>query len=497
MLNNLCRIGMDMLKNRWWQWIAGGLLGLLLLTLLTRCSSIQDDIQGRAQTALDANNMSWAKVNLQDRGRDALLSGEAPSEAARDQAIDTVQNLYGTRVVDHDITLKQYVSSTLDLKLDEDKVVLSGTLPDQATIDDTVSQVQGIYGADNVTNNLVASDSARKPVWLAGVAGLLPTLAATRNMVLSANDDAVTVSGDVETTELRDTNLGLMGTAFGEKLNAAIEVVKTGPTEEELAAIAAEEARKLAEKERLAAEAEAARKAEEERIAAEAARKATEAEEARLAAEAARKAEAAEQARIAAEAARKVKAARLAADAARKAAAAEKARLAAALAAEEQAKQRQMMAMQMHQFRMANRRKIIIVQPMFPVKYDAQTMPALTQQNNQSTQMMLSCEQALNRLVSSNPAPFTEGSAAMQQSSQALFGQLNMQIRYCGGLMKQNEAHISVAASASDADLSQQRAQAAIDQLHNSFGIPADLLSVNTEPGEMSGDAQLNFTIKQ
>lgn len=473
MLNNLCRIGMDMPKNRWWQWIAAGLLGLLLLTLLTRCSNIQDDIQARAQATLDAENMSWATVNLQDHGRDALLSGEAPSQTEKDKAIETVQNLYGVRTVDNDITLKQYVSSTLDLKWVNDKVKVSGTLPDQATVDATIAQVRHAYGTDKVSQQLVVDDAARKPEWLAGIAGLLPTLVATRNLTLSANDEVIQVSGDVETAELRDAHLSLMSTTLSDKLTAAIEVVKTGPTEEELAAIAAEEARK-------AAAAEAARNAEKARLAAQAeAARAAEAEKARLAA--ARKAEAK---------------ARLAAIAQQKATAAEKARRTAE--AQVAAKQRQMMAMHMHHMRMANRRKVIIVQPMLPIKHNAATVDMLTQQQDkQRVHMLTQCEQALNRLVNNNPAPFAADSAEIQQNGYILFKQLMMQIRYCGRLIQQTAAKISVAAPSGSKALSQQRAQTAIDQLQQHSGIPAERLNITPTPGNPSGDAQLNFTLTQ
>lgn len=105
MLNNLCQIGMDMSGKRWWQWLIGALSGLLLLSLLTRCGSIQDDIQHRAQGLLNDNKMEWATVSTDNRGRDIQLSGEAPDEETKAQAVNLVQGLDGVRTIDHDISI--------------------------------------------------------------------------------------------------------------------------------------------------------------------------------------------------------------------------------------------------------------------------------------------------------------------------------------------------------------------------------------------------------
>ncbi|MGB1257728.1 MAG: BON domain-containing protein [Thiolinea sp.] len=506
MLRDLCRIGMNMPEKRWWQWLAVGLFGLLLLTLLTRCNSIQGDIQSRAQSLLQEKNMSWASVNLQNRGRDAIISGEAPGAAERDEAIQLVRNLYGIRTIDHEITLKQYVSSTFNLRHSNEGIVLNGKLPDQATIDQTAEEIQQIYKTDRITNNLTVSDSTSTPKWLAGLTALLPAITATRNIELSASDDAININGDVETIELRDETMMAMQSAFGDQLQASLAVVKTGPSEEELAAIAAEEARKAeeahqlaeakklekeraiaAKKARLAAEAEAARKAQEEaRLAAEAKLKAE--KEKQLAAKIAEKARQ-EQSRLAAEAEAK----RLADI---QIAEAEKARQIAA------ARHQQMLMQQRYQMLPARTFRKVIVLP--PVPYQANGMHSTIPQIPRPTNMVANCEQALNRLVSNNPPPFNKDSIIPNISAQALLGQLNTQIRFCGTLLQQGQLHIGVMAKAGNddspdnpANVYQRRSQTVVNSLQNHFGISPGLLRVYTTPDQLSGNTQLHFTITQ
>ena len=282
MIKDLCSIGSTWNQNGWLKWAIPGLIGLLLLTLLTRCSPIESDLGERTQTLLNDKGMGWAKTSLD--GRDMTITGEAPSGEARNSAVEMAEGVYGVRTVDHDVTLKQWFSSKFNLKQEGEQVVLSGSMPDQASIDTAVSKAHSLYGETNVTNKLSISDSASAPAWLAGTTGLMATLYSARNLAMNVSDDKVEISGEVETEAEKAQLIAEAQASYGDKFTESIKVVKTRPTAEELAAMAAA---KLAEEERLAEEArlaaEAARKAEEARLAAEA-EAARQAEEARLAA---------------------------------------------------------------------------------------------------------------------------------------------------------------------------------------------------------------------
>ncbi len=307
MNNKLCTVGAFMSGKSWWKWALFGLLALYSLLLVSRCSPIEQDLHARTSEALNEKGLAWASPTLEKRGRDVMLTGEAPSEEARELAINTAANVYGVRVVDHDITLKQYSTPVFGLNSKDGKTTLSGSFPEQGLIDQTLRTASDNFGADNVVNEMTVSKDVSSPSWLPAALGVLPAMVAMKGADLLINNDNATIEGSFETDDEKQSFLKLATDAFGDKLTDNSVVEPSGPTPEELAEIArkaeAAEAAKIAEEKRLAEEAEKARLAEEERLAeaakvseqkrlAEEAEAARLAEEKRLAAEAAAKLEA-------------------------------------------------------------------------------------------------------------------------------------------------------------------------------------------------------------
>jgi len=304
-----------MSRKSWWKWALFGLLALYSLLLVSRCSPIEQDLQARTTDALNEKGLSWATPVLEKRGRDVLLSGEAPSEEARELAISTAADVYGVRIVDNDITLKQYSTPVFGLSNSDGKTTLTGSFPKQDLIDQAVRAASDNFGADNVVNNMTISEDVSSPSWLPAAIGVLPAIASMTDADLDINNDNASLNGTFNTDAEKQSLLDLTTSAFGGKFTDNSTVVPLGPTPEELAEIARKaeevEAARLAEEQRLAAEVEATRVAEEQRLAAEAEavrlaeeqRLAAEAEATRLAeeakAEATRIAEEAEATRIA------------------------------------------------------------------------------------------------------------------------------------------------------------------------------------------------------
>ena len=443
MIKDFCSIGSTWNQNNWLKWALLGLLGLLLLTLLTRCSPIEKDLGEKTQALLGENNMSWAKTSLD--GRELTLTGEAPNEAARDGAIELSEGVYGVRKVDHDISLKQWSSSTFNLKQDGEQIVLTGSMPDEASIDAAVSKAHSLYGDVNVTNKLEVSDSASTPAWLAGTTGMMAALVTTRNLAMNVSDDNVEISGEVETEAEKAQLIAEAQASYGDKFSESIEVVKTRPTAEELAAIAAA---KLAEEERLAtearliAEAEAARLAEEDRLA-------KEAEAARLA----------EETRLAAEA----EAARLEEEARLAKVAAEKQRLADIEAAK--------------------------------IK-TAEAEAAL----------LVRCQSDFDQILTDNPTIFKQDGNIIIGSSYPALGMLAQKINYCSDILHNKNQYIDVSVNAGEADtatldasINQQRTHSVISYLEVMNGAHPGLLrpSSNKTAGNNSGKSQLHFNISE
>ncbi len=301
MNNKLCALGSLMSRKSWWKWALFGLLALYSLLLVSRCSPIEQDLQSRTSEALNDKGLSWATPLLEKRGRDVMLSGEAPSEEARELAINTAADVYGVRIVENDITLKQYSTPEFGLNNEDGKTTLTGSFPKQDLIDQAVRAASDNFGADNVVNKMTVSDDVSSPSWLPATLAVLPAIVAMKDADLDINNDASSINGTFHTEEEKQSFLALAGTAFGDKFTDNSVVKPLGPTPEELAEIARkveeEEAARLAEEKRLAEEAEVARLAEAAKVSEEK-RLAEEAEAARLAEEK-RLAEEAEATRIA------------------------------------------------------------------------------------------------------------------------------------------------------------------------------------------------------
>ena len=530
MIKDLCRIGSDMSKKRWKFWAIPGFIGLLALTMLTRCNPIESDLQQRSQTLLTDQGMGWAKTELDGRGRDLLLTGVAPSEDAKNKAINLTQGLYGVRTVDHDITVKEYVSSVFRLKHSDDKAILTGSLPDQSSIDLAVNKAQGLYGEANVVNELSINELARKPAWLAGAAGLMAALYGADNLAMDATDSHINITGTVGTEEAKSQLIQQAQASFGDQFSESIKVVQVGPTVAELAAI---EAARLAEEQRLAAEMEAARLAEEQRLAAEAARIAEEqrlaaeaeaariAEEQRLAAEAEeqRLAAEAEVARIAeekrlaeVEAARFAEEQRLAAEA-EAARIAEEQRLAEVEAARFAEEQRLAAEAKAEAARLAEEKRLaaeaevarIAEEKRLAAEAEAARIAEAKRLAEQNRQMLIYCESKLNKLVNTNPPVFMQDSDMILGSSYGLLGMITLHVNSCSHLLHKNRRYIDVVAQAGkdetspqSSELSNSRAQAIVSYLENINGIHPRLLRPRENTAENSiSESQLHFTITE
>ena len=469
MIKDFCSIGSTWNQNGWLKWAAAGLIGLLFLTLLTRCNPIENDLGEKTQTLLNEKGMGWAETTLD--GRDMTLTGEAPNGDARDAAIALAEGVYGVRTVEPDVTLKQWFSSTFELKQDGEQIILSGSLPDQASIDAAVDKAHSLYGDVNVTNKLEVSNSASAPAWLAGTTGLMATLYSARNLAMNVSDDKVTISGDVETDAEKAELIAQATASYGDKFSESIEVIKTRPTPEELAAIAAaKEAQKqqLAQEARLAAEATRARLAEEARLTEEA-RLIAEAEAARLAAEfeANKLAEAARLAKIAADA--------------------ENARLAEVARLAKIAKEKQRLA-----------------------AIESAKQKALEAQMTQ----LANCQTEFNQMLNDNPTVFNKDSSVIRGESYRLFGMLAQKVNYCSGVLHAKNQYIDVSTHAGEgekspleASVNQQRIHSAITYLEIITGAHKGLLrpssnktAENTQSNtssNASGNSQLQFKISE
>ena len=519
MNNKLCTVGSMMSRKSWWKWALFGLLALYALLLVSRCSPIEQDLQARTTEALNEKGMNWATTDLSKRGRDVMLTGEAPSEAARDEAIQTARNVYGVRIVENDISIKQYSTPVFGLDNSDGKTTLSGSFPEQKLIDQAVSAASDSFGADNVINKMTVSEDVSSPSWLPAALGVLPAIMSMKDADLDINNDGASLDGTFHTEEEKQSFLSLATSGFGDKFTDKTVIKPLGPTPEELAEIArkaeeaeaarladeqrlAEEAR-LAEEKRLAEEAEAAKIAEEQRLAAEAeakrianeksmaaimlaAQKAREAkaEAARIAeekrlAEEAEAAKIAEEQRLAAEAETKrianeksMAAIMLAAQKAREAKAeadriAEEKRLAeeaeAARIAEEQR-----LAAEAEAKRVANEKSMAAIMLAAQKAREAKAEAARLAEEARAARLAeQNCQQSIDSVMQGKRVLFATSSARIERESYGLLDTLASSIRRCEKNIQVAGHTDSRGAASMNMKLSEDRARAVSDYLRN------------------------------
>ena len=81
-------------------------LALYTAMILIEWRSIESDIAQRTYAILAAKGLDWATAVTQNRGRDVLLIGEAPTEVDLRLAQLLARDVEGVRVVDNRMTLK-------------------------------------------------------------------------------------------------------------------------------------------------------------------------------------------------------------------------------------------------------------------------------------------------------------------------------------------------------------------------------------------------------
>lgn len=237
-------------KWLWWLLSLLGLATLFYLMMNSKQALIENDIAQQTTQALESAGLNWAKPSLLNRGRDVLLNGTAPSEAAKQQALNVAQDVRGVRTVDDTIKLIDVAqpstptpkeesidvlkSSSMKLEQAGDTIILTGALPSQQDIDSIFKTSQLVYGAENVSNQLQLSDKVAEPSWLSTILGLIPDLPKLDNHSLSADGAKLTIKGEARDNDTYQTFSDMLNSASKEAgltANSDIKIVDISNTD--------------------------------------------------------------------------------------------------------------------------------------------------------------------------------------------------------------------------------------------------------------------------
>ena len=227
------------------------LLGLIALAILAFfCINkhgpvIEDDLVTRTQQALDDDNRSFAKVAID--GRDLILTGIAPDEAARERAGELAREVDGVRTVDNQLTLAQAVPEPApavvntpeskpepepvphfevkepqpldtqpaalfpvtpspyhtEITFKEGKVVLAGLVADESSRLWLINRAKEQFGANNVVDQMTIAYGAPQG-WHTTVEVALINLGALESGKATLVDNNLTVTGFASGTRIAD-----------------------------------------------------------------------------------------------------------------------------------------------------------------------------------------------------------------------------------------------------------------------------------------------------
>ncbi|MGI9303713.1 MAG: BON domain-containing protein, partial [Gammaproteobacteria bacterium] len=147
---------------------------------------------------------------------DALtLEGTVASAATRDAiGADAADAAVDALRVDNRIVVARTVPPTLRMAMSGERAVLEGTAPDQETADLAMAEAAKLVGAGNVDNKLRISENITKPSWLLEAIKLSSQLKGGDPASLDISADAVTLTGEVDSSATRS--------AIGENAVAAV-----------------------------------------------------------------------------------------------------------------------------------------------------------------------------------------------------------------------------------------------------------------------------------
>ena len=195
--------------NGWWSllWILF-LSGLLLLLLLFfKWSAIEKDVAANTQNSLNSAGISWADAETYHRGREVLINGSAPDQASVDNALSIARDAEGVNSAKFVGEIKKVtlVPAALSIIAKDEKIILEGTVADQATVDALVARATQRYGADKIVNQLKVQESTQALPNVNGLFGMLDGL--KTGSVMRVRNGEITLFGEVTSGKIK-TNIG-------------------------------------------------------------------------------------------------------------------------------------------------------------------------------------------------------------------------------------------------------------------------------------------------
>lgn len=167
---------------------------------------IEQDIADRVTTSLAQQGLLWADVEV--KGREIVLTGEAPSTESRDRALAAASKVFGVAKVENQLTVSEEAAASkkkgkkgepyaLTITKDGDKVVLSGAVASEADKAVLMRLADTHYGIENVDAVSLTVVEGAPAGWRSAAGTVLYNIFNMENAVATLSDTEVMVSGTV------------------------------------------------------------------------------------------------------------------------------------------------------------------------------------------------------------------------------------------------------------------------------------------------------------
>ena len=205
-----------------------GLAALAILAWLcirSHAPFIEKDILSRTETALKSAGFQFASVSV--NGRDVLIEGAAPDEAALKAAKDLAAGIGGVRIVEAAMTVAKAPEPpalkaaeappaqpapskwTLDLDRGSDKISLAGMLPNKAMRDRFVQILEPLAGTGGLDQRITLMPESPE-AWQSIVAAIAQYLDDFTRLTAELSGNALRITGDMKTEKIRDQFIQFM-----------------------------------------------------------------------------------------------------------------------------------------------------------------------------------------------------------------------------------------------------------------------------------------------
>ena len=173
--------------------------------------TIEEDVRTTVKQELDDQGFGWATVETKDRGRDVLLSGSAPSEESKSQAMEIASTLaqdeHGNPVArivewEGDIVIPEPDPGNLSFSAVDGQITLNGVVASEAQKQSLIDSATAVYGESNVVDRLTVKDNILE---IENIGGLIDNFAMDNGTLRLSLDKVLRINGEVDSQELKSS----------------------------------------------------------------------------------------------------------------------------------------------------------------------------------------------------------------------------------------------------------------------------------------------------